>query len=380
MRGDVPTHLGRMLRERRLEAGLTQLDLATSAGVSIGVVRDLEQGLTSRLQAKSINRLATALRLHPGQLSAAPPAHIGAPGRGQTAGTGRPGDRVALPPGTPHVAPGLRIRVLGPVGAWLDGQPVPLGPPMQQAVLAMLAVEPGAVLRRETISEVLWGADPPPTSTAMIQTYISRLRHVLALGRNGLSHHCGPGYRLQADSAHVDAVEFTQLARRAQSALDVGAAAEACQLSEQALGLWQGEAAAGLDALRTYSAITRLDSLWAASILLYARACTVHGWHELAIPYLRELGERDPLNERACACLMIALAACGQQAAALAAYDQMCHELDDQLGIRPGPELADTHLRVLRNLVPGPLTLPAPRSATSRSARDPSPVSGLPRG
>ena len=76
MRGDVPTHLGRMLRERRLEAGLTQLDLATKAGISIGVVRDLEQGLTSRLQAKSINRLAAALRLCPDQLTAVPVAHV----------------------------------------------------------------------------------------------------------------------------------------------------------------------------------------------------------------------------------------------------------------------------------------------------------------
>ena len=50
---------------------------------------------------------------------------------------------------------------------------------------------------------------------------------------------------------------------------------------------------------------------------------------------------------------MIALAGCGQQAAALAAYSEMCHRLDDQLGIRPGRELASTHLRVLRNLVPG---------------------------
>ena len=352
MCGDVPTHLSRMLRERRLEAGLTQLDLATRAGVSIGVVRDLEQGLTSRLQAKSINRLAAALRLCPDQLAAVPVAHISARGRRPAAVTGRPGDPVAFTSGGSRAAPGLHIRVLGPLGAWLNGQPVPLGPPMQQAVLAMLAFEPGTLLRQETISEVLWGAYPPPTSTAMIQTFISRLRRVLALGRDGLPHHCCPGYRLTADRAHVDAAEFTQFARQAQTALDAGAAADACRLYEHALGLWQGEPAAGLDALRIYPAVTRLESLWAVSVLRYARACCLLGWHDRALPYLRELAARDPLNERACASLMIALAGCGQQAAALAAYSEMCHRLDGQLGIRPGPELAGTHLRVLRNLVP----------------------------
>jgi DNA-binding SARP family transcriptional activator len=229
---------------------------------------------------------------------------------------------------------------------------------MQQAVLALLAAEPGAVLRRETISDALWGADPPPTSTAMIQTYVSRLRHVLALGRDGLRHHYGSGYQLRAGSAHVDAVAFTQQVQQARTALDAGQTAKACRLYEQALSLWQGEPAAGVDLLRGHPAVTRLDSLWAASVMDYARACAAHRRHDQALPLLRSLTERDPFNERACACLMMTLAACGQQAAALAVYEQMRRRLDDQLGIRPGRELADAHMRVLRNLGQGPLARP----------------------
>ena len=41
---------------------------------------------------------------------------------------------------------------------------------------------------------------------------------------------------------------------------------------------------------------------------------------ERSVPYLHELAGREPLNEKACALLMIALAADGQQAAALTAY------------------------------------------------------------
>ena len=84
----------------------------------------------------------------------------------------------------------------------------------------------------------------------------------------------------------------------------------------------------------------------------YAEAAGRLGCHDRALPHLRLLADRDPLNERACACLMITLAACGEQAAAFAAYEQIRRRLDDEFGIRPGPELAGAHLRILRNLVP----------------------------
>ena len=67
--GDGPRSPGRVLREQRSRAGLSQLHLARKAGISVGVVRDLEQGVTTRLQAKSADRLATVLGLAPGDLA-----------------------------------------------------------------------------------------------------------------------------------------------------------------------------------------------------------------------------------------------------------------------------------------------------------------------
>jgi DNA-binding SARP family transcriptional activator len=49
---------------------------------------------------------------------------------------------------------------------------------------------------------------------------------------------------------------------------------------------------------------------------------------------------------------MLALAGAGQQAAALAAYEELRGRLDEQLGVAPGPELADAHLRVLPQQLP----------------------------
>ena len=54
---------GALVRRYRSEAGLTQRQLADAAGVSIGVVRDLEQRRTIRLQADSVRLLARALHL-----------------------------------------------------------------------------------------------------------------------------------------------------------------------------------------------------------------------------------------------------------------------------------------------------------------------------
>jgi DNA-binding SARP family transcriptional activator len=45
---------------------------------------------------------------------------------------------------------------------------------------------------------------------------------------------------------------------------------------------------------------------------------------------------------------MIALLALGQQAAGLRVYEDLRRRLDEELGVRPGPELAGAHMRVLR--------------------------------
>ena len=58
------SHAGGLIRACRLGAGLTQQQLADTAGVSVGVVRDLEQGRTTRPHAESVRRLASALRLN----------------------------------------------------------------------------------------------------------------------------------------------------------------------------------------------------------------------------------------------------------------------------------------------------------------------------
>src|ERR1700729_2676267 len=59
--------LARLIRDGRQAVGLTQLQLASVAGVSVGVIRDLEQGRTERPRRQSVARIAAALGIAPGR-------------------------------------------------------------------------------------------------------------------------------------------------------------------------------------------------------------------------------------------------------------------------------------------------------------------------
>jgi transcriptional regulator with XRE-family HTH domain len=58
---------GTLLRRRRLEAGLTQEELAGRTGLSVRAISDMERGITSRPQSRSISTLADALGLDEGE-------------------------------------------------------------------------------------------------------------------------------------------------------------------------------------------------------------------------------------------------------------------------------------------------------------------------
>jgi DNA-binding SARP family transcriptional activator len=67
-----------------------------------------------------------------------------------------------------------------------------------------------------------------------------------------------------------------------------------------------------------------------------------------ALPDLRELCARERFNEQAHARLMLALAATGQQAAALEVFTSLRHRLDQELGIDPGANARQAQAQILR--------------------------------
>jgi DNA-binding SARP family transcriptional activator/tetratricopeptide (TPR) repeat protein len=250
-------------------------------------------------------------------------------------------------------APGLRIGVLGPLLVSRDGAPLPSMPAGQRTVLGLLALANGSPLTADSVIDVLWPDGPPASAAGILQTYVSRLRRRLLDPPNGgrAVVRDGAGYRLAVTAASLDLLAFRGLVAEAVRASGTGKAGEACTAYEQALALWRGEPLADVPALRGHPVVTALADERAAAVLDYADIALAGGWHERALPHLRALAGRDPLDEASQSRLMIALAGSGRQAYALEVYEEVRRRLDAELGVLPGPLLQDAHAKVLRQQI-----------------------------
>jgi predicted ATPase len=102
---------------------------------------------------------------------------------------------------------GLRVSVLRGVEAWADGEPVEVSGRRLRALVALLALTPGAPRRAEYLADQLWDGAAP--SANALQALISRLRRVLG-AEAVLSK--PTGYLLAVDPAAVDLIRFDRLA------------------------------------------------------------------------------------------------------------------------------------------------------------------------
>lgn len=324
--------MGALIKRYREEQRVTQLELAEAAGMSVGALRDLEQGRTRSPRWGTLEELAAVLGLGQAQRAELTRAWQLTGGGSR----GRPGRRPR----------GVRIDILGPLTAWRDGTRLALGSARQRAVLGLLALHAGAGVHRDGIIDVLWGVRPPASAVAEVQGYVSRLRKLF--GDGGAVSTSGACYRLATGTGQLDLATFRLLAAQARDAVAGPDPSAGCDLYEQALGLWRGDVLADVDLVRDHPAAVEAACLRADAVLGYAGAAVLTGAPARALPWLRELCGRERLNERAHASLMIALAAVGQQAAALGVFADLRHRLDAELGIPPSPVLADAHLRVLK--------------------------------
>jgi DNA-binding SARP family transcriptional activator len=239
----------------------------------------------------------------------------------------------------------VRIGVLGPLTVGRDGAVTGLGPARQRAVLGLLALHGPAGVPRDVIIDVLWPERAPRSASAQVQTYISRLRRLL--GPGGPVTLAGGCYRLGREIG-LDLADFGQLSRHAGTAKAQGQPRLAFALYERSLGLWRGDLLADVELLQGYPAAAEVIRRRGETVLGFARAAASLGWQSQVLPDLRLLCAREHFNEVAHAHLMTALAAAGQQAAAIGVFWHLKGRLDTELGIAPGPALAAAYLKVLR--------------------------------
>ena len=138
----------RSLRDRRVLAGLTQAQLAERAGVSLRAVRNAELGSVRRPRPETARRLLAALD--------------------------------TAEPGTGRL---VRIGVLGPLTVRRGIQDIAVDAAKQRWLLALLALQPNHVVRRDEIVDLLWDDRPPASCLDLVHTYVARLRKAIEPGR-----------------------------------------------------------------------------------------------------------------------------------------------------------------------------------------------------
>ncbi len=239
----------------------------------------------------------------------------------------------------------IEFRVLGPLTAADDGQPVALGSPKQRALLAELLLARGALVSRERLIDAVWGESPPASAAASLQVYIHGLRK--QLGSDRIETH-GAGYRLRLEPDELDLARFERLVERGRGALDKGDDPAAAESLTAALGLWSGAPLADLAGLPVASRAAELAESRVEALELRNEAELRAGRHERLLAELETAVREHPYRERLREQQILALYRAGRQKDALDAFRSFRTLLVDELGVEPGAALRELEQAVLR--------------------------------
>ncbi|WP_345711487.1 AfsR/SARP family transcriptional regulator, partial [Kineococcus glutinatus] len=226
-----------------------------------------------------------------------------------------------------------QLLVLGPLEVRRDGRVLPVRRGRPRRLLLALLLRRGVAVAPDTLVDQLWGDEPPQNAGNALQVLVSRLRGAVA-GDDLRIERTAAGYRLLVDADSVDATRFEALVRAAASP-SAGPGAR-LRAAGEALALWRGPAldeAAEDDFARGDAA--RLEELRLQAHEARAAALLELGRSDEALPDLGRLVREHPFRERLHAMLALGLYRSGRQAEALAALDEACALLAEELGLDP---------------------------------------------
>jgi DNA-binding SARP family transcriptional activator len=241
----------------------------------------------------------------------------------------------------------LGFLILGPFEVHLDGEALALGGRQQRALLAALTLRANELVSSERLIDELWPEDPPDTADHLVHVYVSRLRKALGDEGRSILVTRPPGYQLLLKPGQVDLDRFETLVAAARLATGEGRITDASAHLREALALWRGPALADL----ANESFARADAERLNEFRISATEDLMGS--ELAegrrdvVPELKSLVAQQPLRERLCGYLMVALYREGRQAESLNAYERTRAVLADELGIDPSHGLQELHRRVL---------------------------------
>ncbi|WP_413966371.1 BTAD domain-containing putative transcriptional regulator [Actinacidiphila polyblastidii] len=223
-----------------------------------------------------------------------------------------------------------------------------LQPSRPAALLAALLLHANSVVSAEFLQRVIWGVEPPAQAKSALHSCVLRLRRLF--GKYGIApgaiEAVPGGYRLIADAATLDLVEFRELLDRAYSRRDPETE---LRLLRAALALWQPPLMANVHSdLLHRDEVPRLREEWLRAIERVFDLELACGRHREALAEIGATARAHPLHERFTEQLMEALRRVGRRAEALAEYRRTKVHLAQQLGVDPGPALQRLELDILR--------------------------------
>ncbi len=252
--------------------------------------------------------------------------------------------------GLPAAAAVVGIRLLGRFAVVRGSEEIPLrafGGRQAQQLLRLLALRRGALVPKDVIAGALWPQQCPQHAGGNIEVLVSRIRR--ALGDRTLIQTGSSGYSLTADDrCWVDTEAFLASVRDGHRLL-AERPAEALVSFRNALELWQGEPLAEdtyaewAQEDRNRLTLALLDALEGAAAAALASGDPVEAtsWAGRALA-------RDPLRETSVMLAVRALAANGNQAGALAAFDSFRRRLAHEAGLDPSPDAKEFRQAILR--------------------------------
>ncbi|GGZ46806.1 hypothetical protein GCM10010387_46580 [Streptomyces inusitatus] len=266
----------------------------------------------------------------------------------------------------------MQFRMLGPLEIADDCEgTVGLGGTKQRATLGYLLLHANRVVATSQLLNALWEVDDAPmTARKILQNAVYGLRGVLSAGygrgeRAATLLTQSPGYMIRVDPDQVDLHLFQRWVGQAREKQAQGAPESAARLLHDALALWRGPALADLvEAGIEWPELAAVQKARIDATEDYFDAQLACGRHHTILAELERMVQTEPLRERSCGQLMLALYRCGRQADALNVYGRVRSALVEDLGLEPGRGLQRLQQAILTqeatlSLEPGRGALPA---------------------
>ncbi|MER7394122.1 BTAD domain-containing putative transcriptional regulator [Streptomyces sp. NPDC000151] len=254
----------------------------------------------------------------------------------------------------------MEFRVLGPLEVDQGGRGLALGGFKQRAVLGLLLLRANQVIATSELLGALWPEESRPvTARKIVQNAVWGLRALLP-DPDGTEPSGGvvrpelltrpPGYVLRVDPERLDASRFDRKVAAGRARLAAGEPAKAAALLGDALGEWRGSALSDLvEQGVEWPELTALQQLRLDAMEDRFEAELACGRHHAVLGELSSFAEGEPLRERLCGQLMLALYRCGRQAEALGVFSKVRLALVEEYGLEPSADLRALQQRILRH-------------------------------